>query len=71
MEVEIVTKSAFTVLGIVKRDKNGPKFIPPLWERFMKRYDEIRNMTESSVGYGVMDNYDESTKELIILLGMK
>ncbi|MFQ5819477.1 MAG: hypothetical protein ACE5I5_05780 [Candidatus Heimdallarchaeota archaeon] len=31
MDVEIVTKAAFTVLGMVERGKNGPTFIPPLW----------------------------------------
>ena len=69
MEVNIVTKSAFTVLGIVERGKNGPEFIPPLWERFMKRHDDVKDMTESSIGYGVMDNFDESTGEFDYLAG--
>lgn len=69
--MEIVTKPAFTVLGMVKRGKNGPKFIPPLWERYMKRFDEIKNMRKSNIGYGVMDNFDKSTKEFDYLAGIE
>ncbi len=71
MDVEIVTKPAFTVLGMVERGKNGPKFIPPLWERYMKRFDEIKNKRKSNVGYGVMDNYDKAIEEFDYLAGIE
>lgn len=71
MNVEIVTKPAFTVLGMVERGKNGPKFIHPLWERYMKRFDDIKNKRKSNVGYGVMDNYDNATEEFDYLAGIE
>jgi len=69
MEVEIVTKPEFTVLGLLARGKVGPEFIPPLWDRLFVRINEIQNKIKSRIGYGVMSNYDETTKEFNYLAG--
>jgi predicted transcriptional regulator YdeE len=71
MEITVQTKPAFTVLGMVERGKNGPEFIPSLWGRFEQRFDEIKEMIISGESYGVMDNYDETTKEFDYLAGVK
>ncbi|MGD8566018.1 MAG: GyrI-like domain-containing protein [Candidatus Bathyarchaeota archaeon] len=72
MENKIELKPAFAVLGIMKRGKDGKKFIPPLWEKFSKQYHEkTRNLRKSNVGYGVMTNYDPQTKEFDYLAGVE
>ncbi len=69
MEIEIKTKPGFTVLGILERGKDGPKFIPPLWEKYMTRFNEIVHLIKDRNSYGVMANYDEGTKEFDYLAG--
>lgn len=62
MEPKIVTRPAFTVVGMKYRGKNEKNEIPMLWERFMPRSGEIKQRA-NPYGYGVMDNYDEKTGE--------
>jgi predicted transcriptional regulator YdeE len=70
MEVKIEKKDGFSVLGILERAKDGPSFIPALWERLGKLENEIQHLYKStSVGYGVMDHHDPSTKEFDYLAG--
>jgi predicted transcriptional regulator YdeE len=69
MEVEIKTRPGFTVLGLVERGKDGPKFIPPLWEKYFTRWDEVKTTVKGGIAYGVMTNYDEGTKEFDYLAG--
>jgi AraC family transcriptional regulator len=69
MEVEIKTKPEFTVMGIVERGADGPKFIPPLWEKYHTRFDEVKEFTKNRIGFGIMANYDQGTKEFDYLAG--
>jgi predicted transcriptional regulator YdeE len=69
MKVEIRNKPAFTVLGLVERGIDGPKFIPPLWDKYMSRYDEVKEFIKDRNSYGIMANYDEVTKEFDYLAG--
>jgi len=71
MEVEIKNKAEFTVMGMVERGKDGPKFVPPLWEKFHTRSDEVMEFTKDRIGYGVMANYDEGTEEFDYLAGVQ
>ena len=72
MEAKIEIKPAFTVLGIMKRGKDGTKFIPPLWDKFFKHYHEkTKNLRKSNACYGVMKNYDSQTKEFDYLAGFE
>ncbi len=56
MTLKIVVRPAFTAVGmeIVTRPKSPE--IPGLWPKFVARLDEIGNMHEPKVSYGVMWN---------------
>jgi AraC family transcriptional regulator len=69
MEAEIKTKPGFTVMGLLERGTDGPKFIPPLWDKYFTRFDEVKGVIKNRIGYGVMANYDEGTKEFDYLAG--
>jgi AraC family transcriptional regulator len=69
MEVEVKIRPGFTVLGLVERGKEGPKFIPPLWDKYFSRWDEVKEVIKDRVAYGIMTNYDEETKEFDYLAG--
>jgi AraC family transcriptional regulator len=58
MSLKIVERAAFTVVGmeIVTRPKSPD--IPNLWPRFIARIDEIPELCEPRVSYGVMWNGD-------------
>ena len=54
MEAQIITKPAFTVVGL--RIKTLPKSpeIPKLWDAFVPRMNELQNVSEPYASYGVM-----------------
>src|SRR4051812_49019474 len=56
MTLKIVVRPAFTVVGmeIVTRPRSPD--IPALWPKFVARIDEIANLREPKVSYGVMWN---------------
>ncbi len=68
MEVEIKTRTAFTVMGMQDKGKDAPKFIPKLWERFLKRSDEIKGKIKSKQIYIISYNKNKSTKEFSYLV---
>ncbi|MHA2245700.1 MAG: GyrI-like domain-containing protein [Candidatus Hodarchaeales archaeon] len=68
MEVEIQTQSAFTIMGLQERGKNA-EFIPAIWERFLKRSDEIKEKIKSNTIYGLSYHKNKSTKEFSYLVG--
>ncbi|KPL00920.1 MAG: hypothetical protein AMJ91_02615 [candidate division Zixibacteria bacterium SM23_73_3] len=70
MEPKIVTRPAFTVVGMKYRGKNEKNEIPQLWEKFMSRAGEIKRRA-NAFGYGVTDNYDEKTGEFDYLAGLE
>lgn len=70
MGPKILTRSAFTVVGLKYRGKNQKNEIPQLWEKFMPRAAEIKNRA-NPFGYGVMDNYDEKSGEFDYLAGVE
>jgi AraC family transcriptional regulator len=57
MEPKIVTKPAFTVIGLYIRTKPMSPDIPALWDRFVPRMGEIQNVSEPYTSYGVMGNH--------------
>jgi AraC family transcriptional regulator len=63
MEHRIVSKPAFTVVGMKYRGKNEHDEIPQLWGQFVPRIGEIQHRTPDPATYGVMFNYDEATGE--------
>ena len=62
-EPKILTKPAFTVIGMKYRGKNEHEEIPQLWGKFMDRASEIVGKVDPQVCYGVEDNYDETSGE--------
>ncbi|MFX0086382.1 MAG: GyrI-like domain-containing protein [Candidatus Hodarchaeota archaeon] len=68
MEVAIKTRTAFTVMGMQDKGKDASKFIPKLWERFLKRIDEIKGKIKSKEIYGISYNKNKSTKEFSYLV---
>jgi predicted transcriptional regulator YdeE/DNA-binding transcriptional ArsR family regulator len=68
MEVEIKTRSAFTVMGMQERGKEASKFIPDLWDRFLKRVDEIKANVKSNILYGISYEMNKRTKEFSYLV---
>ncbi|MBN1285993.1 MAG: AraC family transcriptional regulator [Anaerolineae bacterium] len=70
MEPTIITKPAFTAVGMKYRGKNATKMeIPQLWEAFIPRKDEIKHLSTPQISYGVMDNYDPATGDFDYLAG--
>ncbi|MFX0184994.1 MAG: GyrI-like domain-containing protein [Candidatus Hodarchaeota archaeon] len=67
MEVEIKTRSAFTVMGMKARGKEPKDFIPKLWDRFIERYDEIKEKIKTKTAYGISYEKDKGTKEFSFL----
>lgn len=63
MEHQIVSKPAFTVVGMKYRGKNEHNEITQLWGQFVPRIREIRNRNPDPATYGVMYDYDEETGE--------
>jgi predicted transcriptional regulator YdeE len=62
MEPKIVTKPAFTVVGMKYHGKNENNEIPQLWGQYLPRAGEIKNVVDSPVCYGVCGNLEESGK---------
>lgn len=71
MEPKIVSRPAFTVVGVKYRGKNENKEIPQLWEKFMPRMDEVKHKENPHVCYGVMDNFDKKTGDFDYLAGFE
>jgi AraC family transcriptional regulator len=66
---EIVSKEAFTVVGLKYRGKNENQEIPSLWRMLLPRFGEIKGMVKSEVSYGVMGNMDHDSGEFDYLAG--
>jgi AraC family transcriptional regulator len=71
MEPKIVSRPAFTVIGMKYRGKNENKEIPQMWDRFIPRTGEIKHKVNPHVAYGVMGNYDESSGEFDYVAGFE
>lgn len=59
MQPQIVSKPAFTVVGMQIRTTPMNPEIPQLWDRFAPRIDEVAGIAEPHVSYGLMGHYDE------------
>lgn len=58
MKPELVTKSAFTIVGMRYFGNNQDKGIPKLWDQFLPRANEIAG--RSAIAYGVCGEVDEN-----------
>jgi predicted transcriptional regulator YdeE len=59
MEPKIVTKPAFSVVGLLYHGKNENNEIPGLWEQVNPRFDEIKAKVDPPIGYGVCGSMDD------------
>lgn len=71
MGAKIVTRPAFTVVGLAYYGKNEHEEIPQLWQEFGKRYHEIQHAVNQEVGYGVCDHVDLNTGQFDYLAGVE
>jgi len=71
MEPKIVSRPAFTVVGLKYRGKNENNEIPQMWSEFMPRVHEIKHMVEPHVAYGVCGNMDEDSGEFDYVAGFE
>lgn len=63
MEPKIVTREAFTVVGLLYHGKAQEGEIPQLWRALGAREHEIRDVVSYRVSYGLSANMDKETGE--------
>lgn len=68
MEPQLITKPAFTVVGLRLHTKPMAAEIPALWDQFVPRMDEITHSAEPHVSYGVMA-HNQAMTELTYMTG--
>jgi AraC family transcriptional regulator len=70
MEPKIVSKPAFTVVGITYRGKNEHEEIPALWDhQILPRREEIQHRSTPPAAYGIVDNHDPTSGNFDYLAG--
>jgi predicted transcriptional regulator YdeE len=60
MEPKIVTKDAFTVMGVVGHFASAGENFGPLWNEYMKHHDQIASLSAEQGYYGVYLGADHS-----------
>lgn len=68
MQPQIITKPAFTVVGLRIRTKPMSPEIPQLWDQLVPRMDEITQVAEPQVSYGLME-HNQAMTELDYMAG--
>ena len=58
---QLITKPAFTVVGLLLRTQPMSPEIPALWDKFVPRIGEIPHPTEGHISYGLMGRFDQAT----------
>lgn len=69
MEPQIVTKPAFTVVGLRIRAQGGDRAFSQLWDKFVPRMGEIKHKASEHASYGVMNNADMATMDVDYMAG--
>lgn len=59
MEPKIVTKPAFTVVGMLIHTRPMSQEIPALWGQFGPRMGEAQHLADPGASYGLMGRYDQ------------
>jgi AraC family transcriptional regulator len=71
MEIRIVEREAFTVVGMKYRGKNENNEIPQMWQALGPRTGEIKQMTGEQIAYGISANMDMETHEFDYVAGFR
>ena len=69
MQPQVVTKPAFTVVGLCIHTLAKAAEIPLLWDQFVPRMDEVQHLAEPHVSYGLMDHFNQEIGELDYMAG--
>ena len=69
MQVEFVTKPAFSVVGVLLNTTPMSPEIPALWAQFGPRMGQASHLAEPGASYGLMGNYDQSTNHFDYMAG--
>jgi predicted transcriptional regulator YdeE len=71
MEPKIVTRPAFTVVGMKYHGKNKNNEIPQMWQAFLPRKGGIEHMVAPQIAYGLCDAFDEEDGEFDYVAGFE
>jgi AraC family transcriptional regulator len=71
MELKIVSRPTFTIVGVKYHGKNEKNEIPQLWQSFGPRMGEIKHEVDPQVAYGVCANVDQETREFDYIAGFQ
>lgn len=71
MEIKIVERAAFTVVGLHHRGKSENNEIPLMWQALGPRIQEIKDIVDRMVAYGVSADMDQSTGEFTYIAGFE
>jgi predicted transcriptional regulator YdeE len=71
MEIKIVERSTFTVVGLKYRGKNENNEIPQLWQVLDPRTGEIEKMVDDTAAYGISANMDMESGEFDYVAGFE
>ncbi|GAB3437131.1 GyrI-like domain-containing protein [Flindersiella endophytica] len=69
VEPTITTLPAFAVVGMKLRGTGDKNEFPRLWDRFMPRSGEIKDLSSPRIAYGVIRGYDPATGQFDYLAG--
>lgn len=69
MDPQFVTKSAFTVVGLLIHTSPKNPNIPELWDRFGPRIHEVAYISEPYASYGLMDHVNFQLGQLDYMAG--
>jgi AraC family transcriptional regulator len=58
---QLITKPAFTVVGLLLHTQPMSPDIPALWDKFVPRMNEITHPAHERVSYGLMGRFDQAT----------
>lgn len=62
MKPAIVNLEEMTIMGIQTLTSSGYNIIPHLWDRFMQRYGEIKDIADEKVHFGISFGFEEIPK---------
>jgi len=71
MDPKIVEREGFTVVGMPYHGKNENDEIPQMWGAFGPQIQEIKDVANPSVCYGICDNMDPNTGEFDYIAGLE
>jgi AraC family transcriptional regulator len=71
MQIKIVERTLFTVIGLKYRGRNENNEIPQLWQALGPRTGEIENMVDHTAAYGISANVDMETREFDYIAGFE